>query len=39
LDELQKMAGTQFDGNIVEAFVRAYQAGDIDMTIAHRPTS
>jgi putative nucleotidyltransferase with HDIG domain len=39
LDEIQKMAGTQFDGNVVEAFVRAYQAGDLDMTIAHRPTS
>ena len=29
LDELQKMAGTQFDGKVVEAFIRAYQSGDL----------
>ena len=39
LDELQKMAGTQFDGNVIEAFVRAYQAGDLNVTIERRPTS
>ena len=39
LGELQKMAGTQFDGKVVEAFVRAYQAGDLSLTIEARPTS
>jgi putative nucleotidyltransferase with HDIG domain len=39
LDELQKMIGTQFDGNVVAAFIRAYQAGDLSLTIEARPTS
>jgi len=39
LDELQKMIGTQFDGNVVAAFVRAYEAGDLSLTIETRPTS
>ena len=39
LDELRKMSGTQFDGNVVEAFHRAYEAGDFNETLSVRPTS
>jgi HD-GYP domain-containing protein (c-di-GMP phosphodiesterase class II) len=39
LDELQKMSGTQFDGTVVEAFFRSYEAGDLNETLIHRPTS
>lgn len=39
LDELQKMAGTQFDEKVVEAFIRAYQAGELHETLITRPSS
>lgn len=38
LDELQKMSGTQFDGKVVEAFLHAYQAGELSETLAIRPS-
>ncbi|MBI3609103.1 MAG: GAF domain-containing protein [Nitrospirae bacterium] len=39
LEELQKMAGSQFDGRVVEAFVRAYEVGELGETAISRPTS
>jgi HD-GYP domain-containing protein (c-di-GMP phosphodiesterase class II) len=39
LDELHKMSGTQFDGKVVEAFVKAYEAGELNDTLVGRPTS
>jgi HD-GYP domain-containing protein (c-di-GMP phosphodiesterase class II) len=39
LEELLKMAGSQFDGRVVEAFVRAYRSGDLQTVLDRRPIS
>ena len=39
LDEIQKLAGTQFDGRVVRAFFRAYEAGELKTVLESRPAS
>ncbi|HEY4484967.1 MAG TPA: HD domain-containing phosphohydrolase [Nitrospiria bacterium] len=39
LDEIHKMAGTQFDGKVVRAFFRAYEAGELKSVLESRPAS
>lgn len=35
--ELRKVTGRQFDGKVVQAFIRAYDAGELEDTIKARP--
>ncbi|MBI3597718.1 MAG: GAF domain-containing protein [Nitrospirae bacterium] len=39
LEELRKLSGTQFDGKVVEAFLRAYRANELNETLMARPSS
>jgi HD-GYP domain-containing protein (c-di-GMP phosphodiesterase class II) len=39
LEELRKLSGTQFDGKVVEAFIRAYRAKEMNETLMARPST
>jgi putative nucleotidyltransferase with HDIG domain len=39
IEELRKLSGTQFDGKVVEAFIRAYQADELNETLMARPST
>lgn len=39
IEEIRKLSGTQFDGKVVEAFIRAYQADELNETLRARPST
>jgi putative nucleotidyltransferase with HDIG domain len=39
LEELRKLSGTQFDGKVVEAFIRAYRASERKEPLVARPST